>query len=138
MHRLCLAALGGPAFPLYGSGRQERDFTYVADVVAAVVAAGTVDVEPGTVLNVAGGHSTTMVALIDLVGELAGNPVALERHPDEPGNVARTGGSIERARAVLGWEPKASLRDGLTRQLEWHRDMRRLGHPGLGSVPPAP
>jgi nucleoside-diphosphate-sugar epimerase len=63
--------------------------------------------------------------------------VALERHPDEPGNVARTGGSIERARAVLGWEPKASLRDGLTRQLDWHRDMLRL-HPGLGSVPPAP
>jgi nucleoside-diphosphate-sugar epimerase len=121
MHRLCAAALGGPPFPLYGSGEQERDFTYVADVVAAVAAAGTAEVAPGTVLNVAGGQSIRLSDLVELIAELAGRPVALEHHPAEPGDVARTGGSVDRARALLGWEPKVGLREGLGHQLAWHR-----------------
>src|SRR5690606_34569310 len=55
MHRLVASALGGPAFPLFGDGSHVRDFTYVADVVKANVAAATADVARGTVINIAGG-----------------------------------------------------------------------------------
>ena len=105
--------------PVYGDGEQVRDFTFVADVVAATVAAGRAEVTPGSVFNVAGGSETTVNHLLALIGELVGRPVTVERLPSQPGDVRRTGGTTDRARAMLGWAPSVSLRDGLTRQIEW-------------------
>ena len=107
--------------PVYGDGEQVRDFTFVSDVVAATIAAGAADVAPGAVFNVAGGSETTVNALLALLGELVGGPCPVERLPAQPGDVRRTGGAIDRARALLGWSPTVSLREGLTRQLEWSR-----------------
>ncbi len=67
------------ALRLFGDGRQVRDFTYVSDVVAANLAAAFSDVPPGTVVNVAGGSNAVMADVIDMIGELAGSPVLLER-----------------------------------------------------------
>jgi len=47
--------------------------------------------------------------------------VPLERRDAAAGDVARTGGSVDRAQAVLGWEPKTQIREGIAEQLEWHR-----------------
>lgn len=70
MHRLIEAALGGAPFPHYGDGSQVRDFTFVDDIVAGNVLAAAADVAPGTVCNLAGGSSTSMSAVVDLVGSL--------------------------------------------------------------------
>lgn len=121
MHRLAEAAMGGPSFPLFGAGDQIRDFTYVGDVVAANLAAMTTDAGPGTVVNVAGGGSITLREVIEIVEDLVGSKVAIEQHPDQPGDVFRTGGSGELARELLGWEPKVSVPEGLARQVDWHR-----------------
>jgi nucleoside-diphosphate-sugar epimerase len=123
-HRLIEAASGGPPFPLFGDGAQVRDFTYVGDVVAANLAAATREVAPGSVVNVAGGSSCTLLDLVHLVGGLAGCEVPLDRRPAQPGDVERSGGSTERAREMLGWEPGVDLRTGVARQLEWHRRRR--------------
>ena len=120
-HRLIEAGLRGEPFPLYGDGSAVRDFTYVDDVVAANLAAGTADVEPGTVLNVAGGGQTTMAELVDLVGAAVGRPVQVRREPAQAGDVRRTGGTIDRATALLGWEPVVDIATGVERQAAWHR-----------------
>ena len=104
-HRLCEAALGGDPFPLLGDGSQVRSFTYVGDVVEANRKAAMADVAPGTVVNISGGSSVALSEVIDLVGELVGSPVPIERRGVAAGDVTRTGGSVERA-ALLGWEPK--------------------------------
>jgi nucleoside-diphosphate-sugar epimerase len=120
MHRLFRAALGGEPFPLFGDGRQIRDFTYVSDVVDATLAAAERAVEPGTVVNVTGGTSTSMHEVIRVVEELTGRDIAVSTRPNQAGDVTRTGGSMERARTLLGWSPCVGLRDGLERQLRWH------------------
>ncbi len=125
IRRLADAAVTGATFSLFGDGRQVRDFTYVSDVVAANVAAGFEDVAPGTVVNIAGGSHAVMMDLIDMVGELAGSPVSLDRGPKEAGDVQRTGGTIDRAHELLGWEPVVRLRNGLAVQVEWSRAMMR-------------
>jgi nucleoside-diphosphate-sugar epimerase len=131
--RIIDAAIHGGTFTLYGSGEQARDFTYVHDVVAATLAAAAADIAPGTVLNIAGGVTTSMTELIDLVGELAGRPVTVERSPAQAGDVNRTGGNTEAARFLLGWSPVTSLHEGLTEQLAWSR--RAVGPP---HAPPRP
>jgi len=121
IHRLVEHGLAGTAFPLYGTGDQRREFTAVADVVRATIAAATADVTPGEVINVAGGSETRLADLIDLVGAAIGQPVVLDRCPPAAGDVARTGGSTEKALRLLGWSPQVSLRDGIDAQVAWHR-----------------
>jgi nucleoside-diphosphate-sugar epimerase len=120
IHRLFKAALTGAPFPLFGSGHQLRDFTYVGDVVRANMLAGHVDVAPGLVINVAGGGECSMLDLIAYVEEIADRRIAVDHRPSERGDVRRTGGSTGLAKLHLGWEPSVSLKEGLARQYQWH------------------
>lgn len=124
IYRLCEAALTGTPFPRFGDGRQVREFTYVEDVVAASVAAVDAEVPAGASVNVAGGGEITLSELISLVGAVAGCDVRVEEHPAQPGDAFRNGGATDRARALLGWKPRTSLRDGIAAQLAWHRTAR--------------
>ncbi|MDQ1383958.1 MAG: UDP-glucuronate 4-epimerase [Actinomycetota bacterium] len=121
IHRLCEAAIHGTSFPRYGDGSQVREFTYVDDIVRGNLLAAERDVAPGSYCNLAGGGEVTLSQLIDLVGDLAGNPVRVDQQPRQAGDAFRNGGSIKRARELLDWAPEVSLRDGLRAQLEWHR-----------------
>jgi UDP-glucose 4-epimerase len=124
MYKLIAGAFSNDRFPLYGDGGQVRDLTYVGDVVAANIAAATGDLDPGTVINIAGGARVTLLKLVDLVGELTGKQLQLERLPSVAGDVRETGGTSERAQRLLGWAPQTTLRDGLQAALEWMRDVR--------------
>ena len=122
MHRMIEAALADEAFTLYGDGSAVRDFTFVNDVVQANVLAATREVTPGTVLNIAGGTDASIREVLQIVGELTGEPVRISEEPAAAGDVARTGGARERARDVLGWEPRVGLAEGLAHQVAWHRE----------------
>jgi UDP-glucuronate 4-epimerase len=124
IHRLCEAALTGEAFPRYGDGNQQREFTYVADIVAGNLAAATADVAPGTCMNLAGGGEIALNDLVALVEECAGKPVAIDAHEAFAGDARRNGGATDRARELLQWEPRVSLRDGIAAQLAWHASRR--------------
>jgi UDP-glucuronate 4-epimerase len=121
LHRLIEAALCGERFPLFGDGRQVRDLTYVADVVEANMAAAEAsDLPPGTVLNIAGGTVTNLQGVIELVEELVGRPVAIDRRPAQRGDVRETSGSTALAAELLDWRPRVALRDGVREQISWH------------------
>ncbi len=126
IHRLCEATLTGASFPRFGDGTQVREFTHVSDVVAANLLAADACVAPGSVINVAGGGEITLNGLISLVADLAGAPVVIEDHPAQAGDALRNGGATERARTLLGWAPRVSLRDGVASQLAWHRVRQRV------------
>jgi UDP-glucuronate 4-epimerase len=124
MHRMIEAALDDTPFPLYGDGSAVRDFTYVGDVVEANVAAATRSVEPGTVVNIAGGTDASMTDVLEIVGQLVGRAVPLEVHDTAKGDVTRTGGSRARASELLAWSPAVGLEAGLAQQVDWHRARR--------------
>jgi nucleoside-diphosphate-sugar epimerase len=124
MARLVEAAVSGTPFPLFGDGTQVRDFTYVTDVVEANLAAARADVAAGTYLNIAGGSSITVRELIALAEELSGSSIEVERRPAQPGDARQTGGTVDRAEKVLGWLPQVGVRQGLARQISWHRQCR--------------
>jgi UDP-glucuronate 4-epimerase len=117
MHRFIEGVAAGEPVPVYGDGRQVRDFTYVGDAAAATVAAAGADLAPGTVLNVAGGSSATVNDVLALVGRCVGREVVVDRRPPQPGDVRVTGGSIDRARALLLWAPEMALDEGVSHQV---------------------
>lgn len=125
IHRMIEAALNQTTFNVFGDGSQIRDFTFVGDVVDANVLAATADIESGTVLNIAGGGSISVSELIELVGDVVGQPVPVVWDTAQAGDVQQTGGSVQLARALLGWQPNTDIRSGVTEQVVWHRRRRQ-------------
>lgn len=141
-HRVIEAAFRGTPFPLFGRGDQVRDFTYVGDVVRALVSAAKSDAPPGAVFNIAGGTQASLNYAVKAIEGLTGRPVAIRSEPSRAGDAVRTGADIRAAMSQLGWAPQLGLDDGLAHQVAWHRD--RLG-PGIVAaagggdpVPPPP
>lgn len=129
IYRIIQAGLNGTTFRVFGDGTQRRDFTFVGDVVRANIAAGSADVAPGTVVNVAGGTDISLTDLISEVGRAIGRPVSIEFGAPSAGDVARTGGTIDRIIDRLGWQPMTSIEQGIQTQVAWHR-CRTIGVDG--------
>jgi UDP-glucuronate 4-epimerase len=116
--RIMRAAVSGRAVSLYGNGEQRRDFTYIADVVNATIAAATAGVT-AEVVNVGSGRTTTLADALECVATFAGRPVPVLRRLAQAGDVDATWADLARARGLLSYEPKVTLADGLRRQWEW-------------------
>lgn len=121
--RFALAALSGKSPTIFGDGRQSRDFTYVANVVEANLRALEAPREAvGEVFNVGSGERHTLLDLVRALGKIAGRPEFAARHgPARAGDVRHSQASIEKARAILGYEPRVSFEEGLERTLAWFR-----------------
>ncbi|MEA2555641.1 MAG: hypothetical protein QOI60_972 [Actinomycetota bacterium] len=110
--RLLEATSGGPPFALYGDGTQTRDFTYVGDVIAAMLGCAASDW--CGVANVGGGARNDMRRVIEIITELVGAPTIVEQ-PVVSGDVRDTAADIGRAAAAFGYTPGTSLEEGLAR-----------------------
>jgi nucleoside-diphosphate-sugar epimerase len=118
-NRFISQALSGRALPVHGDGTQIREFTYVDDIVDANVSAAAVSVEPGTVVNLSGGAAISVNEVLDLLEKIHGEPLLVIRGTAALGDVFRTGGSTERAKEILGWEPRVGIEAGLAREYTW-------------------
>jgi nucleoside-diphosphate-sugar epimerase len=118
-NRFISFALSSRALPIHGDGTQIREFTYVDDIVEANLRAGVADVEPGTVINLSGGTSISVNDVIDLLEKIHGEPLQVMRGAPAPGDVFRTGGSTDRAKELLGWEPRVGIETGLRHEYDW-------------------
>ena len=118
-HRFCRAALRGEPLTIFGTGEQTRDFTYVADVVAATRAAATAPAAGGQAYNIGGGSRISVNEALELIISFADEPVEVRRLESEKGDVRNTGADTSRARRDLGFNPTTSVADGLRAEFEW-------------------
>ena len=116
--RIVEALAKGAVFPLYGTGEQTRDATYVGDAVSATLLAME-RAQAGAVYNVGGGSETSLREVIELFERLSGRRLEVRREPVAAGDVRRTAADTTRARTELGWTPQTQLEEGLRAQLEW-------------------
>jgi nucleoside-diphosphate-sugar epimerase len=116
--RVCEALLAGGTFEIYGSGEQSRSFTYVADAVAATVAAMEGG-ERGGVFNVGGGEEATMLDAIAVLEGISGRTLDVHHADVAKGDVSRTSADVTRIRSALGWAPQTPLGDGLAAMWAW-------------------
>jgi UDP-glucose 4-epimerase len=119
-NRFIRAALGNSPITLYGDGDQTRDFTFIADIVTANLAAGDRG-RPGAVYNIGGGSRVSVNEVLALVAELTGRTLDIRREETQKGDMRDTFADTSRARADLGFRPGWTLRDGLAAEVEWLR-----------------
>jgi len=111
-HRFIRAALTGAPITLYGDGEQTRDFTYVGDIVAALIAAGDRG-RPGGVYNIGGGSRVSINEVLDLIGRLTGRTLSIRHDPVQKGDMRDTFADTTRAQTDLGFRPSHTLESGL-------------------------
>ncbi|MFC7704841.1 UDP-glucuronic acid decarboxylase family protein [Plastorhodobacter daqingensis] len=112
-------ALRGDPITVYGRGEQTRSFCFVSDLVAGLIALMEVEDNPGLPVNLGNPGEFTVMELAELVRAMTGTCSALVHRPLPADDPQRRRPDISRARAILGWEPKIPLGDGLQRTAEW-------------------
>ena len=115
IHRALTAVATGEPLQIFGAGRQQRDFTYVSDTVAATIAAATCP-SPPKVVNVGSGRAISLMDLFATIEEVTGNSVPTIKAPIEQGDVAATLADTSLAAEALGWSARTSLAEGLAQQ----------------------
>ncbi len=119
-HKFIAAMLRGDAITVFGDGWQARGNTYVADCVAATVAAARASA--GETYNVGGGETATVWDILACLETLAGRPAQIRREPARPGDQRQTLADCTKLALHTGWKPRMSLAAGLARQWEWQAE----------------
>jgi UDP-glucose 4-epimerase len=109
-----------------GDGSQTRDFVFVEDLTRAIVAALHSEIG-GEVFQISSGRETAIAELAGLVKQQAEMDVVVEYGSSRPGDVRRNYSDIEKAKALLGWQPQVELTDGLAATWNWLQDSRDRG-----------
>jgi len=108
----------GAQVTVFGDGEQTRDFVYVGDVVAALMAALEHQGEVGEMplYNVGRGESVTLNELLEVVGRLPGvvAPLQVNHAPAREGDIRHSLANPDRLKGTLRWAPRTSLAEGLT------------------------
>ena len=119
--RFCEAIVAGAPIEVFGDGHQTRDFTYVADIVAATRAAAEASTSRARVQRRRRRRGQRQPRAGDARG-LAGRPLDVRRRARQSGDVRDTGADTERARTELGFAPETDLETGLAAELAWVRE----------------
>ncbi len=126
IHKFVRLIQGGQPIPVYGDGSTSRDYTYVDDTVAGIIAA-THHAPPCRyrIYNIGTGRSVSLSRLIEAIETATGRPAIIDRQPPQSGDVEHTLADISRACQELAFAPRVSLAQGLERFVDW---FGRYGH----------
>jgi dTDP-glucose 4,6-dehydratase len=125
-------ALQGEPITIYGDGKQTRSFCYVDDEIEGIYRLFMRgDNEP---TNVGNPNEFTVTQLAELVVELTGTQSQVEYKPLPQDDPKVRQPDITRARKMLGWEPRISLQDGVSRTIEYFRSTLVTPQPENGSA----
>lgn len=122
--RFVTRLLAGQKPIVFGDGLQTRDFVHVSDIVRANLLAGTSEKAPGEVINVASGHSSSLVDLIGTIKKVIGGEalkLEIEHQAPRAGDLRESSADIGKARALLGYEPQVTLAQGLAGVIDFFR-----------------
>ncbi|MBI3402604.1 MAG: NAD-dependent epimerase/dehydratase family protein [Acidobacteria bacterium] len=117
-HKFLRATILGEPLTLFGDGGQTRDFTFVADAVAATMAAATRGVQ-GRVYNIGGGSRVSIADVLEMIGRVAGRPPLIQGDSAQKGDMRHTYADTGLARKDLGFAPAVGLEAGLAAEHQW-------------------
>ena len=112
----------GKPIPVFGDGRQTRDFTYIDDIAEGTIRC--MELGGYEIVNLGNDNSVELLYVINLIEDALGKKAEinwLERHPAD---VTATWAGIEKAKELLGWTPRVRIEEGIERTVKWYVDNR--------------
>lgn len=121
-------AMGEP-ITVFGDGSMSRDYTFIDDVVAGVLAAVDHIPQHGfRIWNLGGNRPVALRDMVSTIAKVVGKTPQTRAAPNQPGDVERTFADLSRSKAELGYAPGTSFEEGVARQWAWLKG--RLSRPG--------
>lgn len=130
--------LAGEPIPVFNQGAMHRDFTYIDDIVAGVIAAldhAPADdgaAKPGSskaphaIYNIGNNRPEPLPRFIELLEQACGRKAQIEHLPMQPGDVERTYADIDAIERDLGYRPTTPIEEGIPRFVQWFKEYHRL------------
>ncbi len=110
----------GKPVRLFGDGESSRDYTYIDDIIDGVTAC-TENCDGFEVLNLGGSRTTSLKRLVELISAEMNITPTIDWLPEQPGDVPITFADVSHARAVINYEPKVPIEEGIRRFCQWKR-----------------
>ncbi|MGB9979580.1 GDP-mannose 4,6-dehydratase [Methanobacterium sp.] len=120
INKFVKSVLNGDEIVIYGNGKQTRDFTYIEDVIRAIVASADSNLN-GEVLNIAGGSRISINTLINEIELISGHNANIRYSPNQKGDAKDTWADLNRTKKLLGWEPTINIHEGLRNYIKWYQ-----------------
>ena len=120
IHKFARLLMAGKPIPQFGDGTTRRDYTYVDDIVAGVLAAIRYEASPYEIINLGNHQTITLRELIREMEHAFGVTATIDHQPEQPGDVPVTYAEVEKARRLLGYQPQVAVPEGLRRFAEWY------------------
>jgi UDP-glucuronate 4-epimerase len=123
IHKFAREMLAGRALPVFGDGSTRRDYTFVDDVIAGV--RGAIDYTRSSyeVINLGNNQTITLLEMIRGLEEALGVKATLNWQPEQPGDVPQTWANVEKARRLLGYDPRTNYATGVRRFVDWLKSL---------------
>ena len=121
IHKFARQMLAGQKLPFFGDGSTRRDYTYIDDILAGVLASLSVPLPRHEIVNLGGAQTTTLRDLIALLEEALGVRAELDLQPAQMGDMPLTSADVTHAGEVLGYAPRTPLREGIRLFADWIR-----------------
>lgn len=118
-------ALKGEPIPIYGDGSQTRSFCFIEDLVDGIFKLSITDHLEGQVINLGNPEEISILDLAKLVLEITNSNSPIQMLKGREEDPKRRCPDIRKAKELLGWEPKTSLKDGLKKTVEWLKSYLR-------------
>ncbi|MBU0577422.1 GDP-mannose 4,6-dehydratase [Patescibacteria group bacterium] len=109
----------GEPIPKFGEGNTKRDYTYIDDIVAGIIAALEKNL-PFEIINLGNNQVTSLNEFIALIEKLVGKKAIINQLPMQPGDVDITYADISKAQKLLGYTPKTSAEEGMEKFVNWY------------------
>jgi UDP-glucuronate 4-epimerase len=119
IHSFTRAIFEGRPIAQFGDGSTRRDYTYVDDILGGITASLGYEGPLCDVFNLGENQTTTLSDLIAMIEKALGKKADIERKPEQPGDVPVTFADITKARALLGYDPRTKITEGIPKFVEW-------------------
>lgn len=120
IHKFAQLISRGQPIPVFGDGSTARDYTYVSDTIAGILAC-TRQEFGFEIFNLGESQTVELSRLIAVLEQALGRKAIIDRRPAQPGDVPITYANIDKARARLGYDPKVKIEEGIARFVDWFR-----------------
>lgn len=121
IHKFARLISQGQPIPIFGDGSTQRDYTYIDDVIAGVVAAMRYDQSQFEVINLGESQTVELRQLVELLERALGKRAILDHRPPQPGDVPVTYADVSKARNLLSYDPQTNIEAGIDRFVEWFK-----------------
>src|SRR5713226_7015654 len=115
IHKFAHLISCGQPIPVFGDGTTRRDYTYIDDIIAGVLAAIEYQTSNYEVINLGESRTVELGELISLLEKALGKTAQIDRQPMQPGDVPQTFADITKARRLLKYNPQTQIEDGINK-----------------------